>query len=94
MLLLYASGNRDEEVFSPTADVFDLSPPGGIDASSSSGSASTSAWVRASRWLEARVLFEELLARFPDFALAGEIVPLRSTLMNGLVRMPVTFGRR
>ena len=41
--------------------------------------------------LEARVLFEELLARFPDFALAGEIVPLRSTLMNGLVRMPVTF---
>jgi hypothetical protein len=44
--------------------------------------------------LEARVPFEELLDRFPDFALAGEIVPPRSTLMNGLVRMPVTFGGR
>ena len=44
--------------------------------------------------LEARVLFEELLERFPAFSLAGEIVPLRSTLMNGLVHMPVTFGER
>jgi cytochrome P450 len=29
--------------------------------------------------LEARVLFEELLNRFPEFSLAGEILPLRST---------------
>jgi cytochrome P450 len=93
VLLLYASGNRDEEVFGPTADVFDLGRPAesmhlvfGFGEHFCLGASLAR--------LEARVLFEELLARFPDFSLAGEIVPLRSTLMNGLVRMPVTFGGR
>ena len=41
--------------------------------------------------LEARILFEELLARFSSIELAGEITPLRSTMMNGAVRMPVVL---
>ena len=43
--------------------------------------------------LEARVMFEELLARWPDFELAGPVEPLPSNLMNGWVRMPMTLGR-
>jgi cytochrome P450 len=93
VLLLYTSGNRDEEVFGPTADVFDVGRPAesmhvvfGFGEHFCLGASLAR--------LEARVLFEELLARFPDFSLAGEIVPLRSTLMNGLVRMPVTFDGR
>jgi cytochrome P450 len=93
VLLLYTSGNRDEEVFGPTADVFDVARPAesmhvvfGFGEHFCLGASLAR--------LEARVLFEELLARFPDFSLAGEIVPLRSTLMNGLVRMPVTFDGR
>jgi cytochrome P450 len=41
--------------------------------------------------LEARVMFEELFARWPRFELAGEPEPLPSSLMNGLVRMPVVL---
>lgn len=92
LVLLYASANRDEEVWGPTADRFDVTrapDPGhmafGIGPHSCLGANLAT--------LEARVLFEELLARFPDFELAGEPEPLRSTLMNGIVRMPVVFSQ-
>jgi cytochrome P450 len=91
VLLLYASGNRDEEVFGPTADVFDVARPA-EPMHVAFGFGEHFCLGASLARLEARVLFEELLGRFPDFSLAGEIVPLRSTLMDGLVRMPVTFG--
>ena len=93
VLQLYASGNRDEEVFGPTADVFDITRPT-EQAHAAFGFGEHFCLGASLARLETRVLFEELLARFPDFSLAGEIVPLRATLMNGLVRMPVTFGGR
>ena len=93
VLLLYASGNRDEEVFGPTADVFDIGRPADVQHAAFGFGEHFCLGASLAR-LEARVLFEELLDRFPDFSLAGEIVPLRSTLMNGLIHMPVTFGRR
>jgi hypothetical protein len=37
------------------------------------------------------VVFEELLARGPGFSLAGPVEPLPSTLIQGIVRMPVVF---
>jgi cytochrome P450 len=93
VLLLYASGNRDEEVFGPTADVFDIGRPADVQHAAFGFGEHFCLGASLAR-LEARVLFEELLDRFPDFSLAGEIVPLRSTLMNGLVHMPVTFRGR
>jgi hypothetical protein len=36
-------------------------------------------------------MFEELLARWPRFELAGEPEPLLSSLMNAFVRMPVVL---
>ena len=43
--------------------------------------------------MEARVLFEELLARFPHFELAGEPEMLHSRLMHGVEHLPVRFRR-
>jgi cytochrome P450 len=90
VVLLYASANRDEEVWGPDADRFDVGrTPGpghlafGIGQHSCLG-------ANLAR-LETRILFEELFRRFPHFELAGDVVPLRSTLMNGIVEMPVTF---
>jgi len=91
VVLLYASANRDEEVWGPTADRFDVGrdPGPGHFAFGIGPHACLGANLAD---LETRVLFEELLARFPDFDLAGDVVPLRSTLMNGIVEMPVVFA--
>ena len=93
VLLLYTSGNRDEDVFGPSANVFDVARS--VEPSHIAFGFGEHFCLGASlARLEARVLFEELLARFPGLSLAGEIVPLRSTLMNGIVRMPVAFAGR
>ncbi|MDX1433521.1 MAG: cytochrome P450 [Gammaproteobacteria bacterium] len=43
--------------------------------------------------LEARVVFEDLLERFPRFELAEEPEPLESRLINGLERLPIAVDR-
>jgi cytochrome P450 len=91
LVMLYASGNRDEEVWGPSADRFDVTrDPGPGHVAFGLGQHSCLGIHLAP--LETRVLFEELLARFPDFEPAGEAEPLRSTIMNGIVRMPVVFA--
>jgi cytochrome P450 len=37
------------------------------------------------------VMFEELLRRLPDMALAGPVRRLRSNFINGLKEIPVEF---
>ena len=41
--------------------------------------------------LEIRVMVEGLRRRLPDIELAGPVDRLRSSLINGIKRMPVTF---
>jgi cytochrome P450 len=90
LVMLYASGNRDEEVWGPTAGQFDVTR--GADLSHLAFGFGQHMCLGANlARLEARVLFEELLARRPTFELAGEVQRLRSTLINGVVRMPVVF---
>jgi cytochrome P450 len=91
LVLLYPSANRDEEVWGETADRFDvgrLRDPGHL----AFGIGQHSCLGANLALLEAEVLFDELLRRFPRFTLAGEVEPLRSTVMNGIVRMPVVFA--
>jgi cytochrome P450 len=90
LVLLYASANRDERVFGATADRFDVtrrveSPHVAF------GFGEHLCLGAALARLEARVLFEELLARFPAFAVAGEPRWARSTLVRGLERLPVVM---
>ena len=42
--------------------------------------------------LEARIFFEELLGRFPNYESAGEIEYVRSTLVRGAAKMPVVLA--
>ena len=88
LVLLYGSANRDEAVWGPTADCFDVmrSPEPGHLAFGFGQHLCLGANLAR---LEARILFEELLARFPTFAVAGPVERLRSTVINGIVRMPV-----
>jgi cytochrome P450 len=91
VVLLYASANRDEEAWGADAERFSVTrsrAPGHL----AFGIGQHSCLGANLALLEARVLFEELLARFPDFRLAGDVVRVRSTIMNGIARMPVVFA--
>jgi cytochrome P450 len=88
VVLLYASANRDEEMFGPTADRFVVDRPtlpGHLAFGFGEHVCIGSSLAR----LEARVFFEEFLARFPDYELAGEPDLTRSTLVRGARSMPV-----
>ncbi len=88
VVMLYASANRDEDAFGPTAGLFDVTRP--IDAQHLAFGFGEHLCVGAAlARLEGRVFLEELLARFPDYELVGEPELSRSTLVRGATRMPV-----
>jgi len=89
--LFYGSANRDEEVFGADADAFDVSRESARRHVAFGFGEHFCLGASLAR-LEARVLFEELLRRWPAFQLAGEPEPLASSLMNGWVRMPVRLA--
>jgi cytochrome P450 len=88
VVLLYASANRDEEAFGPTADRFDVTRP--FDAAHVAFGEHLCLGAALAR-LEARVMLEELLARFPSFEVTGEPVWAHSTLVRGMTSMPVVL---
>lgn len=86
--LFYGSANRDESVFGADADAFDvLRPNAGRHVAFGFGEHLCLGASLAR--LEARVLFEEIAARGMRFAFAGPVEAPRSTLVNGVARMPV-----
>ncbi len=91
LLLLYASANRDEDVFGDDADRFDVARDFTTRRHLAFGFGEHLCLGAPLARLEARVLFEELLARHPDFELAGEPELLHSRLMHGVERLPVVF---
>ena len=66
VLLLYGSANRDERVFGADAGELDVCRP--IDRMVSFGYGAHHCLGAAAARLQAVVVLEELLARFPDFA--------------------------
>jgi cytochrome P450 len=88
--LFYGSANRDESVFGADADHFDVTRPS-ADRHLAFGFGEHLCLGASLARLEARVMFEELLARGPGFALAGTPRRLRSTLVNGMVELPIVF---
>jgi cytochrome P450 family 142 subfamily A polypeptide 1 len=87
LLLLYGSANRDERVFDDP-DTYDVTRPGNHHVSFGFG---THFCLGASlARLELRVLFEELVRRFPDWRLVDpqpEIVPATFTRGYGAVHI-------
>lgn len=88
VVMYYPSANHDEDVF-PDADRFDVgrSPN---DHLSFGGGEHFCLGASLAR-LEIRVMFEELLRRFPDMAVSGKIRRLRSNFINGYKEIPVSF---
>ncbi|MGH7286502.1 MAG: cytochrome P450 [Myxococcota bacterium] len=91
LVLFYGSANRDEAVFGPDADAFDI---GRADAGQhiAFGAGEHLCLGAPLARLEARVLFEELLPRLAGLRYDGPVEPLPSVLINGVQRMPVVFG--
>ncbi|HEY2428708.1 MAG TPA: cytochrome P450 [Acidimicrobiales bacterium] len=94
VLLLYASANRDEEVFAE-AEQFDTtrSPNNHLSFGFGTHFCLGAALAR----LEIKVMFEELLRRLPDLALEDPAAPVErtpSSFIRGIPRMPVVFSPR
>ena len=88
LVMLYASGNRDEAAFGPTADRFDALRP--IEVPNLAfGFGEHLCLGAALARLEARIVFEELLARFPGYEIAGEAEWLPSSLVRGPHAVPI-----
>jgi cytochrome P450 len=93
VVLFYGSANRDEAVFGPDAERFDVTRAN-ADRHLAFGFGEHLCLGASLARLEARVMFEELLARGPGFALAGAPRKLPSTLVNGVAELPVVFEPR
>ena len=90
VVMLYASGNRDTSVFGPTADRFDINrapDPAHVAFGFGEHLCLGAGLAR----LEARIVFEELLTRFPAYVLTGAPVRLQSALINGFERLPAVL---
>jgi cytochrome P450 len=90
VVLFYGSANRDEAVFGADAERFDVTRPN-ADRHLAFGFGEHLCLGASLARLEARVMFEELLARGRGWALAGEPKRVGSTLVNGLAEMPVVL---
>jgi cytochrome P450 len=91
VVMLYASGNRDAAAFGPTADRFDVTRPVS-PTHVAFGFGEHLCLGAALARLEARVFFEELLARHPDYRVVGPVERTRSTLVRGIHRLPVVLS--
>jgi cytochrome P450 len=88
VVLLYAAGNRDEEVFGPTAGEFRVDRPTEPMHLAFGYGEHLCLGATLAR-LEARVMFGDLFARWPRLEIVGPVEVVRSTVVNGLARMPV-----
>src|SRR5581483_4815849 len=89
VMMLYTAANRDEAVWGEDADRLDLARP--VQPHVALGFGQHFCLGASLARLEARVLFEELLARRPRWEAAGEIEFVNSSFVNGIERMPVVL---
>ncbi|WP_242905536.1 cytochrome P450 [Actinomadura terrae] len=88
VVLWFASGNRDEDVFAEPGR-FDVTRTPNDHITFGKGGPHYCMGAALAR-LEMRVLFEELLPRLADIRPAGDVRRVRSNFVNGIKEMPVT----
>ena len=91
LVMLYASGNRDETVFGPTANQFDITRPVS-PAHVAFGFGEHLCLGASLARLEAKIVLEQLLRRFPNYEVTGEPTHVRSTLTRSIATLPVRLG--
>lgn len=87
VVLWFASGNRDEDVFDDP-HAFDVTRTRNDHLTFGRSSPHFCLGNTLAR-LEIRVIFEELLPRLADIRLAGEVRRVRSNFVNGIKELPV-----
>jgi cytochrome P450 len=87
--MLYASANRDEDKFGPTADVFDISRDPNPHLSFGYG-AHFCLGAPLTR-LEGKVVLEELLDRYSSIEPAGDVERIHSNVIAGISAAPLVF---
>ncbi len=92
VVMWYASANRDEDAFDDPYR-FDVTRYTKPDAATQLGFGVGQHFCLGSRLaeLQLKVLFEELLRRFPDMHVSGPVRRLRSNFIYGIKDMPVRY---
>ena len=91
LCMLYASANRDERIFGEDASVFDIGRP--VNPVHLAFGFGEHVCLGASlARLEARVFVEELLARYPAYAVTGSAERVLSTTVAGIRSLPVVLA--
>lgn len=90
LIMFYASGNRDEDAFGPTAGSFDATRTVN-PAHLAFGFGEHHCLGAALARLEATVFLEELLRRFPNYRVAAAPERVPSTLVAGIRSLPVAL---
>jgi len=89
LFLIYAAANRDEGAFGDDAEAFRVTR----DATGhvAFGFGEHFCLGAALARMEGRIAFEELLARYRGFALAGEVERVPSMIVRGIAALPVAL---
>lgn len=87
VVMWYASGNRDEEVFDTPYDL-DVARANNDHVTFGKGSPHLCLGNLLAR-TEIRIMFEELIPRIADIRLAGDVPRVRSNFVNGIKKLPV-----
>ncbi|WP_214414661.1 cytochrome P450 [Sphaerisporangium fuscum] len=87
VVMWYASGNRDEEVFGNPYD-FDVARTDNDQIAFGKGSPHLCLGNLLAR-TEIRIMFEELIPRLSSIRLAGDVPRVRSNFVNGIKKLPV-----
>ncbi|MFJ9929839.1 MULTISPECIES: cytochrome P450 [Streptomyces] len=87
VVMWFASGNRDEEVFGNPYD-FDVARRNNDHVTFGKGSPHLCLGNLLAR-TEIRIMFEELIPRLADIKLAGDVPRVRSNFVNGIKKLPV-----
>ena len=90
VVMLYGSANRDEDIFGCDSEEFKVTRHPNPHIAFGCGEHSCLGAQLAR--LEACVLFDELLRRFPRLELVGDVDRMRATMIPGVKRMPVRLG--
>lgn len=92
VVMWFASGNRDEDVFENPYQL-DVRRPNVDHLTFGKGSPHLCMGNALAR-MEVRLMFEELLPRLQDIQLNGEVTRVRSNFVNGIKKFPVTVEPR
>jgi cytochrome P450 len=90
VLMLYSSANRDEDIW-PDADRLDVRRAVDPQHLAFGWGEHHCLGAQLARKV-GRIVFEELLRRYPNYEVTGEIERLPSTLSPGIVAMPAIFS--